>query len=138
VLNYSQTSQLNLLKNIGFESPSWEDLIYLLCAIVVSASLIGAGWSAWERQRQDPWLRLLARVAGQLQRAGVPVAANSTPRQLAQALSASAQASGPAASALQTWLLRLEALRYAPGASAKGAEFRRQLAALRRELPQLP
>jgi len=138
VLNYSQTSQLNLLKNIGFESPSWEDLIYLLCAIVVSASLIGAGWSAWERQRQDPWLRLLVRVAGQLQRAGVPVAANSTPRQLAQALSASAQASGPAASTLQTWLLRLEALRYAPETSTKSAEFRRQLAALQRELPPLP
>ncbi len=133
VLNYSQASQLNLLKDIGFESPSWEDLIYLLCAIVVSASLIGAGWSAWERQRQDPWLRLLARAARQLQRAGIAVAVNSTPRQLAQLLDTPARANQPNAQALRRWLLHLEALRYAPGT----ADFRRQLATLRRELRQL-
>jgi transglutaminase-like putative cysteine protease len=137
VLNYSQTSQLNLLKNIGFDAPAWEDLIYLLCAIVVSASLLGAGWSAWERQRQDPWLRLMARAAKQLQRAGVPVAANSTPRQLAQALAASVLAHQPTAPALHHWLLQLEALRYAPTAAVKAADFRHQLAALQRELQQL-
>jgi transglutaminase-like putative cysteine protease len=137
VLNYTQVNQLNLLKDIGFDAPSWEDLIYLMCAIVVSASLIGAGWSAWDRQRQDPWLRLLARAARQLQRAGVPVAANSTPRQLAQALAKSAQASLPNAQALGKWLLQLEVLRYAPTASTNAADFRHQLAALQRELRQL-
>jgi transglutaminase-like putative cysteine protease len=137
VLNYTQTSQLNLLKNIGFESPSWEDLIYLLCAIVVCASLIGAGWRAWERQRQDPWLRLLARANRHLQRAGIPVSANSTPRQMAQALASSAQASKPHAQALQHWLMQLEALRYAPTASTQTTDFRRQLAALQRALRQL-
>ncbi len=136
-MNYSQTSQLNLLKNIGFESPSWEDLIYLLCAIVVSASLVGAGWSAWDRHRQDPWLRLLARAARQLQRTGVVIGTNSTPRQLALALEASAQADQPKAQALQHWLLQLEALRYAPGASAKSADYKRQLAALQRQWRRL-
>ncbi|MDP1566490.1 MAG: DUF3488 and transglutaminase-like domain-containing protein, partial [Polaromonas sp.] len=32
VLNYTQSRLLNLLKNIGFESPSWEDLSYVLIA----------------------------------------------------------------------------------------------------------
>ena len=45
VLNYTQGKQLNLLRNIGFESPSWEDLIYLLIGIVVLASLSGAAWT---------------------------------------------------------------------------------------------
>ena len=83
VLNYTQASQLKLLKDIGFKSPSWEDLIYLLCAIVVAVSLAGAGWSAWGRHRQDPWLRLLAQARRRLQRAGLSPAEQATPRQLA-------------------------------------------------------
>lgn len=62
VLNYTQQRQLDLLKNLGFESPGWEDLLYILWSIVVVASLASAAWSAWERQRQDPWLRLLVRA----------------------------------------------------------------------------
>ncbi|MDD5031230.1 MAG: DUF3488 and transglutaminase-like domain-containing protein, partial [Rhodoferax sp.] len=108
VLNYTQTRQLNLLKDIGFDAPSWEHLVYLLCAIVVVASLGGAAWSAWEHQRQDPWLRLLARARQRLQQAGYRLPANSTPRQLAQLLDAS-----PPQPACRDWLLRLEALRYA-------------------------
>src|SRR6185369_16346769 len=35
VLNYTQSKQLDMLKDLGFESPSWEDLSYVLIAIVV-------------------------------------------------------------------------------------------------------
>ena len=42
VLNYSQAKQLDVLRNLGFESPSWEDLTYVLIALVVCASLVGA------------------------------------------------------------------------------------------------
>lgn len=84
VLSYSQSRQLDLLKALGFSTPSWQDLVYLLCGLVVTLSLAGAGWSAWERQRVDPWLRLLAQAAGQLARAGVPITRNATPRQLAE------------------------------------------------------
>ena len=35
VLNYTQSKQLDLLKNIGFKSPSWEDLSYVLLGIIV-------------------------------------------------------------------------------------------------------
>lgn len=86
VLNYTQASQLNLLKDLGFESPSWEDLIYLLCAIVVTVSLGGVAWSAWGRHRQDPWLRLLAQARSRLQRAAITPPDHATPRQLAQQL----------------------------------------------------
>jgi transglutaminase-like putative cysteine protease len=54
VLNYTQGKQLDLLKNIGFTSPSWTDLAYVLIAIVVLVSLAGATWTLWERQQHDP------------------------------------------------------------------------------------
>lgn len=54
VLNYTQSQQLDLLRNIGFESPSWQDLSIVLIAIIVAASLMGAIWSLWERNQQDP------------------------------------------------------------------------------------
>ena len=79
ILNYTQNKQLNLLRELGFEAPSWEDLLYLLIGIVVLASLLGAAWTLWDRTRQDPWLRLLKTVAKRLQKAGVKIAPNSPP-----------------------------------------------------------
>ena len=74
VLNYTQGKQLDLLKSLGFEAPSWEDLAYLLIAIVVATSLAGAAWTWWERSRQDPWLRLLNTAAARLQQGGITLA----------------------------------------------------------------
>ncbi len=34
ILNYNQSTQLDLLKGLGFESPSWEDLGYVLLALI--------------------------------------------------------------------------------------------------------
>jgi hypothetical protein len=42
VLNYTQSRQLDLLKNIGFDAPSLEDLAYVLLYLLVGASLAGA------------------------------------------------------------------------------------------------
>jgi transglutaminase-like putative cysteine protease len=140
VLNYTQTRQLDLLKQLGFESPSWEDLIYVLCGLVVLVSLTGALWSAWERQHQDPWLRLLGRARETIGRAGLPVPPQSTPRQLVQLLQHQTE-SRLQHPALQAWLLRLEALRYAPQTLAPGsgqtAGFKQQMATLQRELKRL-
>ena len=132
VLNYTQGKQLNLLKNIGFESPSWEDLVYLLIGIVVLASLAGAGWTLWERQRQDPWLKLLATAATRLQQAGIQLDANSPPRRMAQQLVTQRGAHEPSIQAIGDWLLRLEALRYAAPDSQ-----RTHLATLQHEFKQL-
>jgi transglutaminase-like putative cysteine protease len=134
VLNYTQSKQLNLLKNLGFESPSWEDLARLLMGILVLASLVGAAWTLWEQSQHDPWLRLLSRARRKLAAAGVAVPAQAPPRELAR-LAGQHFGSGPRALALQQWLLQMEQLRYAPVASK--AASRQRLATLRREFNHL-
>ena len=115
VLNYSQGRQFDLLRQIGFSSPSWEDLAYLLMGLMVMASLTVAAWTLWERARQDPWLRLLAAATRYLEQTGLSVTPNSPPRRLAEQLSQQRGSPDPRLIALQSWLLRLEAQRYAPG-----------------------
>ena len=141
VLNYTQTKQLDLLKNIGFKEPNWQDLIYVLCAIVVVASLGGAAWSAWERHQQDPWLRLLQQAVARLRAAGIRLTPNRTPRQMAQQLMASSLNSStkpnPQRQAWHDWLIRLETLRYAPPNPGQARHVKHRLATLRSELKHL-
>ncbi|MGA8515028.1 MAG: DUF3488 and transglutaminase-like domain-containing protein [Burkholderiaceae bacterium] len=133
VLNYSQSKQLDLLRNVGFSSPSWADLSYLLIGIIVGVSLIGAAWTLYSRSQHDPWLRLLHAARKRLEKAGLPSHEGTPPR----ALAGLAQARwGEATQSLQDWLVQLEALRYAPAArrSANVATLRRQF----QQLPALP
>lgn len=135
VLNYSQNKQLELLRNIGFESPSWEDLTYVLIALVVSASAGGTIWTLWERRRQDPWLRLLREAVLRLRKAGLAIADTAPPRQIATLLQSHTAGDSPASpdlTSIAQWLLRLEAWRYARHASAQ------QLATLQSEFRSLP
>ncbi len=130
VLSYTQGKQLNLLKTLGFSAPSWHDLGYLLIGTIVLASLVGAAWTLWERAQHDPWLRLLGKARKQLALSGIPSSHASSPRQLAALVQArqsgqTSEASG-AASAVQAWLMQLEAQRYAPAAQHP-AERLRQL-----------
>ena len=119
VLNYTQGRQLNLLKNIGFESPSWADLSYVLIGMVVLASLTGAAWTLWDHTQHDPWLRLLARARKRLEKAGVQSTASTTPRQLVDKLQATfAPAEQARTDALRAWLLQLESQRYASGTTS--------------------
>ena len=114
VLNYNQTSQLNLLKDIGFSSPAWEDLAYVLIALIVAASVCGAAWTLWERSRQDPWLRLLRRANRRLQGWGLTPPASSAPRHLASLVASHLGPDDPRGRAICNWLLELERVRYAP------------------------
>ena len=132
VLNYTQGKQFNLLRDIGFESPSWEHLSYLIFGLVVLASLSGAAWTLLERQRQDPWLRLLGRVTVHLQKRGFRVATNTPPRRLAEQLKQQSDPNDLGAAALRDWLLRLEAQRY-----AANSKQMRALTALQNEFKQL-
>jgi len=127
VLNYTQSRQLNLLRNLGFSSPGWEDLARVLLAVVVLAAIGGAAWSWWDRLQHDPWLRLLARARERLRKAGLEVGSATPPREIANLVTTRF---GPDARGLADWLLKLEAQRYArvPGAG---------LAALRREFQHL-
>ena len=132
VLNYTQSSQLNLLKNIGFNAPSIEDLAYALLYLMIGTSLIGAGWTLWERRSHDPWLRLLRQARNRLHRAGLDLPEATPPRQMA--LQARARF-GPAGQAAHDWLLKLEAQRYARTTDTAAAH--RTLRALRAEFRRL-
>jgi len=132
ILNYTQSKQLNLLRDIGFESPSWEDLSYVLIGIVVLVTLCAAAWTLWEKSRIDPWLRLLHAASARLAKAGVTSTPSTPPRQLAQALLRARGQADPAVPAIRDWLLRLEAQRYAPGHGARAG-----LVTLQREFKQL-
>jgi protein-glutamine gamma-glutamyltransferase len=127
VLNYTQSKQLDMLKNLGFESPSWEDLSYVLIALIVFVALAGAAWTLWERRQHDPWLRLLARARRRLQGAGVALPDTAPPRQMATVVTARF---GEQGQRLADWLLKLEMQRYARTPAES-------LAALRREFNQL-
>lgn len=134
ILNYTQSRQLNLLRALGFESPSWEDLGLLLLGALVLASLGGAAWTRWERRRVDPWLRLLEQVRRRLQQRGLVLGAAATPREMAQRLAQTHDPLDNRVIALQAWLQRYEQLRYAPRPPGRRAD---DLAALRRELKDL-
>lgn len=123
VLNYTQSRQLDLLKSLGFESPSWQDLTMVLGILIIVAALGGMGWSLWERSQHDPWLRLMARARQRLARAGLVVPDTLPPRAMAERVQA--QFGAPAA-AVAEWLLRLERVRYAPHPETALGDLRRE------------
>lgn len=110
VLNYTQTRQFDLLRQLGVSAPDWTDLVRLLAGAVALFGLGGGLWIWLSRPRQDPWLRLLQQTRQRLQRHGLTLPAHATPREMAAALDGSL----PAHSAWQVWLLDLEAWRYDP------------------------
>jgi hypothetical protein len=113
VLNYSRGQQFDLLRELGLEAPSWQDLSTLLIVVLCGTALAGAAWAAWDRQRQDPWLRLQRRVQLRLAALGVSVAAHHAPRTRAQHVR---EALGTRGLALAEQLEALDRARYAgPG-----------------------
>ncbi|MDB5868810.1 MAG: transglutaminase domain protein [Polaromonas sp.] len=133
VLNYTQGKQLKLLKDIGFESPSWQDLTTLLIGAVVLASAAGGGWALWDRAQHDPWLRLLGRARKRLAQAGIDSTPAISPRQLAGQVK---QRYGEQGQALHDWLVQLEMQRYA-ATSASPKDQGRQLSLLKQQLSRL-
>jgi transglutaminase-like putative cysteine protease len=127
ILNYTQSRQLNMLRNLGFSSPSWEDLSRVLLAVIVVVALGGAAWSWWDRLQHDPWLRLLGRARKRLRAAGLEVGNTTPPRAIAELVTSRF---GADARGLAHWLLKLEAQRYARAPAAS-------LPALRREFHRL-
>jgi protein-glutamine gamma-glutamyltransferase len=109
ILNYSEATQLNVLKNLGFSSPSWADLSYVLIAIIVGVSLLGIVWTAWDKRQHDPWLRLLSSVRARLEKTGLTSSPSISSRELARI---SINRFGESAKPLAAWLIQLEELRY--------------------------
>jgi transglutaminase-like putative cysteine protease len=109
ILNYTEATQLNILRNLGFTSPSWADLSYVLIAIIVAVSLLGIAWTTWDKRQHDPWLRLLSSVQARLGKTGLMSHANISPRELARI---TLQYFGESAAPLAVWLIKLEEIRY--------------------------
>ena len=128
VLNYSRGQQFDLLRGLGFETPSWQDLATLLIGLLCSAALAGAGWAWWDRRRQDPWQRLQRRVQARLTALGVAVLPHHPPRTRAQQVRLALGARGePVADLLDA----LDRARYAEGRVALRSWWRRFDAAAR-------
>jgi transglutaminase-like putative cysteine protease len=109
VLNYTRGQQFDVLKNIGFQSPGWEDLALLLIGTLSTLALAGAAWAWFDRHRVDPWVRQLERIKRALRAAGLPAAPHEAPRTLAGRVR---QRFGSAGEALAAALDTLESQRY--------------------------
>ena len=109
VLNYTRGQQLEVLKNIGFTSPGWEDLALLLIGALSTLALGGAIWAWLDRHRIDPWVRQLDRMKRALRTLGVAAAPHEAPRTLAAHVR---ERLGEAGEALAAALETLEAQRY--------------------------
>jgi protein-glutamine gamma-glutamyltransferase len=136
VLNYSRGQQLDVLKNVGFQSPSWEDLALLLIAALSSLALAGAAWAWFDRHRIDPWVRQLERMRRILRSLGLPAAAHEAPRALARRVRERIGAAGePLAAALD----ELEAQRYSRASTKRpDAALTRRFRAAARRLKTAP
>ncbi|MDO5288954.1 MAG: DUF3488 and transglutaminase-like domain-containing protein [Pseudomonadota bacterium] len=133
VLNYTQTRQFDLMRQLGFEAPNWQDLLKVLAILLAAAALGVALWARWERSQHDPWLRLLANARHRLAAAGIHAPAQAPPRELMHHVRRSALPES-LRTPLADWLLALERQRYAPGSTPHGAS----LATLARQLRRLP
>ena len=109
VLNYTRGQQLDVLKNIGFTSPGWEDLALLLIGALSALALGGAIWAWLDRHRIDPWVRQLDRMKRALRSLGVAAAPHEAPRTLAGHVR---ERLGAAGEALAAALESLETQRY--------------------------
>ena len=106
VLSYSRGQQLDLLKDLGFSTPSWEDLSLLLIGALSTLALGGAAWAWWDRHRVDPWVRQMERLRHALREAGLPAAQHEAPRSLAARLRERCGSDGESLAALLDTLER--------------------------------
>ena len=132
VLNYSRGQQLDLLKTLGVQSPSWEDLTLLLIGALSALALGGAAWAWWDRHRVDPWTRQMDRLREALRSLGIDAAVPDTPRALAARLR---ERFGTNAEGLAALLDALERQRYSRASTPRpDAGLTRRFVGLARRL----
>jgi len=122
VLQYSRNRQMDLLRNWGFDSPDWTDLVRLCGVVLLGVSLLGLVWLWWTRPRlpHTPWQKPLLRVHRALLAAGLPAPADcpAPAPALSWVRNLARLKAKPAQEALRQPLIdalsQLDALRYAP------------------------
>ena len=127
VINYTQSRQLNLLQSLGFESPSWTDLLRLLAGSLSALALLWLIWARATRPQRDGWSQLMHAARLRLQRAGIASGACDSARSLSRRVQeswAKESASAPLATAVSDWLLDMERLRYAPSSNIEVTELK--------------
>ena len=136
VLSYSRGSQIDLLRSLGFTSPSWEDLAMLLVGAFSALTLAVAAWAWWDRHHIDPWVRQLNRLRAALRRLGIGAADHEAPRTLARRVR---KTFGDAGEPLATLLDRIDAQRYGrPGTGRPDSRLTRDFLAHAHRLKRLP
>jgi transglutaminase-like putative cysteine protease len=131
VLQYSRNRQLALLRDWGFDSPDWVDLVRLCGAVLIGTSLIGLAWLWWTRPRQAraPWQKPLQRLHRALVNAGLPAPAHCPAPAPALSWASTLQAArgNEGQRALKPPMLealhQLDALRYAPPSTSARAAW---------------
>jgi transglutaminase-like putative cysteine protease len=116
VLSYSRGQQLDLLKNVGFRAPAWDDLALVLIVALSTLALAAAVWAWWDRRRVDPWVRQMEQLRDALRGMGVGACAHEAPRTLALRVR---ERLGARAEPLAEMLEAFERQRYAPGAATR-------------------
>jgi len=116
VLNYTRGQQLDVLKQMGFASPTWEDLATLLVGTLVGLALAGAVWAWLDRHHVDPWVRQLERIRRALRSLDIAAAPHEPPRTLAARIRATLGDSGERLAGL---LDALERRRYSRDAARR-------------------
>lgn len=135
VLGFNRSQQFDLMRELGIDSPRWEDLAFALIGVVVASSLAGAAWAAWAQRRRDPWIAAWDGVKREARTLDVRCDEHVAPRALAVALR---ERHGAAAQAAEQALLAFEGQRYARGAGTpKRADIARLAGAARRALRAL-
>ena len=110
VTGYDQRRQMQLLSDLGVSSPQWQDLAWLLGAVLASGIAAVAAGSWRHQSRRSPWLRLRKAADRKLAALGLAPQAHHTPRQLGALLT---QRFGPASAPIVQWLTALEQAHYA-------------------------
>ncbi len=106
VLGYSRGQQTDLLKALGFKTPDWESLSWLLAIVLSAVAFMGAVWAAWDRARLEPWLRQRRAVQRQLKALALDAPDHESPQRWAQRVRARHGASGEPLAALLDTLAR--------------------------------
>ncbi len=118
VLGYNRNTQFDLMRRVGFDSPTSDDLGRLVTIVLSAAAVFGAAAAWWDAHRRTPGQRQARRLASALrplQPHGVAPGAHESPGVVAASLH---QRFGLRADALVQRLAAMERQRYGPPAAA--------------------